>query len=77
MNIYNNNEYNEDNHTNNIMGGEVIAAGGFGCVFAPGLLCQHETNRKKSTVSKLMNTEDANDEYKLSKTIENKVKKIL
>jgi len=76
MNIYNNNEYNEDNHTNNIMGGEVIAAGGFGCVFAPGLLCQHETNRKKSTVSKLMNTEDANDEYKLSKTIENKVKKI-
>ena len=75
MNIYNNNN-NNNNYDNNIMGGEVIAAGGFGCVFSPGLLCQDETNRKKGTVSKLMNTHDANDEYKLSKTIENKVKKI-
>jgi len=44
-------------------GGSVLASGGFGCVFSPGLLCKGQTKRKRNTVSKLMTTRHAREEY--------------
>jgi len=50
-------------HTINKSGGKVIAAGGYGCVFKPALLCSNENQRKKNYISKLIKNEDINDEY--------------
>ena len=44
-------------------GGEVIASGGFGCVFKPALKCKGQP-RVKNMVSKLMEKRFVNDEYK-------------
>ena len=46
----------------NKSGGEVIASGGFGCVFKPALACKNGT-RKSNGVSKLMTLKHANAEY--------------
>lgn len=46
-------------------GGEVIASGGFGCIFDPPLLCEKKKKtRKQGYVSKLMLKEYAQKEYK-------------
>ena len=50
--------YNEDN----LVGGEAIAAGGFGCVFRPALKCQGISGRS-SGVSKLLIKKYAESEY--------------
>jgi serine/threonine protein kinase len=57
-------------------GGSVLASGGFGCVFSPALLCNGEQQRKSNTVSKLMITKYANEEYNYINKIRSKLKTI-
>ena len=59
----------------NKSGGEVIAAGGFGCVFKPALACNNG-KRKSNGVSKLMTLKHANDEYDEITQIKSKLMKI-
>jgi serine/threonine protein kinase len=54
-------------------GGKVIASGGYGCVFNPSLKCQGSTNRDKHTISKLMTTRHAREEYEEINNIKEKV----
>lgn len=56
-------------------GGEVIASGGFGCVFKPALACS-DGKRKSNGVSKLMTLKHANDEYDEITQIKSKLIKI-
>ena len=44
-------------------GGNVLASGGFGCVFSPALRCAKSNTRKRGQVSKLMTTKHATKEY--------------
>jgi hypothetical protein len=44
-------------------GGNVIASGGFGCIFKPALKCENDTNRPTNKISKLMSIKNATDEY--------------
>ena len=44
----------------NIKGGEVIASGGFGCVFSPALKCKNK-KRTKNKITKLMIRKNAID----------------
>ena len=44
-------------------GGQVLASGGFGCVFSPALKCQGKTKRESNKVSKLMTNNHATEEY--------------
>ena len=47
-----------------IKGGDILASGGFGCVFKPALKCKNSTiNVDDNTVSKLMTAKHATDEY--------------
>jgi hypothetical protein len=57
-------------------GGEVIASGGFGCVFSPALKCLGKKQRDKKKVSKLMTTKHAKQEYEEIKCIKQKLDKI-
>jgi serine/threonine protein kinase len=57
-------------------GGEVIASGGFGCVFKPSLLCENETIRKPNSVSKLMTTKHALTEHQEINTLSSKLTSI-
>jgi hypothetical protein len=59
----------------NHLGGEVIASGGFGCVFKPALAC-NDGKRKSNGVSKLMTLKHANAEYDEITQIKNKLNKI-
>lgn len=59
----------------NKLGGEVIASGGFGCVFKPALAC-NDGKRKYNGVSKLMTLKHANAEYDEINLIKNKLNKI-
>lgn len=61
---------------NNIKGGNVIASGGFGCVFSPALKCQGKRVREKNTISKLMLESNAIDEYNEINKIKEKIKYI-
>ena len=49
---------------NNTKGGQVIASGGFGCVFSPALKCKDSKKREKNKISKLMIERHALEEYK-------------
>jgi len=44
-------------------GGNVLASGGYGCVFSPALRCEGEKKRSKNKVSKLMTEKHAISEY--------------
>jgi serine/threonine protein kinase len=44
-------------------GGNVLASGGFGCVFSPALICQGEKKRPSNKISKLMTEKHAMSEY--------------
>jgi len=59
-----NNKYNKynKNNKNNKYGGNVMASGGFGCVFNPALRCKGK-NREKNKISKLMTKTHAMREY--------------
>ena len=35
-------------------GGNILASGGFGCVFSPPLKCENEKSQDKNKLSKLM-----------------------
>ena len=59
----------------NKFGGEVIASGGFGCVFKPALACR-DGKRKSNGVSKLMTLKHANAEYDEITKIKDKLNKI-
>jgi len=48
---------------NYIKGGEVIASGGFGCVFSPALKCKGSKKKDKNKISKLMTIKHAEQEY--------------
>jgi serine/threonine protein kinase len=56
-------------------GGEVIASGGFGCVFSPALKCKNK-KRKNHFISKLMTKKYALQEYKEVKNIQQKIDSI-
>lgn len=47
----------------NKYGGQVIGAGGYGCVFKPALKCQ-ESNIRTTGISKMLSNKDANVEWK-------------
>lgn len=57
-------------------GGEVIASGGFGCVFSPALKCQGKKTRGKNKISKLLTKKHALSEYNEIKTFKKKLIKI-
>lgn len=61
---------------NNPIGGEVIASGGFGCVFSPALKCQGKKTRGKNKISKLMIERYTLAEYNEIKNIRTKLNKI-
>jgi serine/threonine protein kinase len=44
-------------------GGNVLASGGFGCVFSPALRCEGENKRSPNKISKLMTDKHAISEY--------------
>ena len=55
---------------NNQYGGEVIGAGGFGCVFKPQLLCKDASDpTHKNGISKLLEVKDADEEMDYIKNI--------
>lgn len=46
-----------------IIGGKVLASGGFGCIFQPALKCKNDKDRSSNNVSKLMKKTYALKEY--------------
>lgn len=60
-------------YNKNNKGGQILASGGFGCVFTPALKCEDSTRREKNKVSKLMTEKHALKEYEEI----NKYKKLL
>jgi len=60
----------------NKMGGNVIASGGFGCVFSPALKCIKTKKIPNKSITKLMITKFATDEYNEIKTIKKQLKHI-
>ena len=57
-------------------GGKILATGGFGCIFSPALKCNGTKKRRKNTITKLMTSKYAQQEYNtISKlnTILNKI----
>lgn len=63
------------NNKRNRKGGEVIAAGGYGCIFSPGLKCAN-SDKRESHISKLLHKYDANNEWNELKNVKNIVKNI-
>ena len=59
----------------NIKGGEVIASGGFGCVFSPALKCKGK-KRFKNNITKLMTKKHALEEYNEIVSIRKNLEKI-
>ena len=64
--IENTSEYNKK-------GGEVIASGGFGCVFSPALRCKGSKNREVGKITKLMKEKYAIQEYEEISKFKNKL----
>lgn len=60
----------------NIIGGKVIASGGFGCVFNPQLRCQGALKRESGKISKLMTEKNATLEYEEIRSIKEKLEDI-
>jgi serine/threonine protein kinase len=57
-------------------GGNVLASGGFGCVFSPALRCQGEKKRLSNKISKLMTEKHALSEYEEIISIKNLLQNI-
>lgn len=57
-------------------GGNVIASGGFGCIFNPALKCQNSTQRDTNKITKLMTVKNASDEYNQIQKFKNKLQNI-
>jgi hypothetical protein len=58
------------------LGGKVIGAGGFGCVFSPALKCRGSTNREPNKISKLMTEKHSINEYEEINLIKDVLKDI-
>jgi len=52
-------------------GGNILASGGFGCVFKPALICEGEKKRSVNKISKLMTEKHAISEYQEIVSIKN------
>ena len=63
------------NQIYNKFGGNVLASGGFGCVFDPPLKCKGK-NREKNKISKLLTKKHAINEFNEIKAIKQKLEKI-
>lgn len=63
MNHINKKNNTKKSNNKNIQGGNVIASGGFGCVFSPALKCEGESERSSNKISKLMTERHAIEEY--------------
>lgn len=75
--ISNNTKNNNTKNNNiNILGGKVIASGGFGCVFSPALKCEGDTKRRIGKISKLMSEKHAIEEYEEINIIKEKLSSI-
>ena len=57
-------------------GGQVLASGGFGCVFSPALKCQGKSKKETNKVSKLMTNKHATEEYEEIMKIKEKLNSI-
>ena len=57
-------------------GGNLLASGGYGCVFKPALLCQGEKKRQKDKITKLMTEKHALSEYNEINSIREKLQDI-
>ena len=66
---------NENENYEKILGGKVLASGGYGCVFMPALKCENK-KREKSKISKLMTEHNAIDEYNKINNIKKKLQNI-
>lgn len=69
------NKNKNNNKSRSKKGGEVIAAGGYGCIFSPALRCAN-SNERKGSISKLLEKQDAEDEWNELKNVKRIVKKI-
>ena len=56
-------------------GGQVIGAGGYGCVFKPALKCEGSNNRTTG-ISKMLSNSDADTEWKEISNVKNIILKI-
>jgi serine/threonine protein kinase len=70
----NDNKQMNDNKPN--QGGNLLASGGYGCVFSPALKCEGETQRSKTKISKLMTEKHAISEYDEIVSIKQKLEHI-
>ena len=68
--------YNKKKTAKKIRGGQVIAAGGFGCVFQPALRCKNSKTRLKHSISKLMTKKNALKERNHINNVFNKLNNI-
>lgn len=57
-------------------GGKIIATGGFGCIFSPALRCNGTKKRRKNTITKLMISKYAQQEYNNLLKLNNLLNKI-
>jgi serine/threonine protein kinase len=72
---------NKNTKNNNILisskkGGNVLASGGFGCVFSPALKCEGSSTIEKGKISKLMTEKHATEEYNEINSIREQLKDI-
>jgi hypothetical protein len=63
---------------NNMKGGDILASGGYGCVFKPALKCKssYKNERKPGYISKLMTEKHAKSEYGQIQTFKKVLEKI-
>lgn len=64
------------NTNKEILGGKVLASGGFGCVFSPALKCVGEKRKAKNQITKLMKEKYAKEEYEEITSIKIKLQDI-
>jgi len=75
-----NNEIISNNRNNGIIGGKVIASGGFGCIFEPELKCKFgmgsSDKRNYNKITKLMTVKNAKKEYNTIQRFKNVLTKV-
>jgi len=50
-------------------GGKYIGRGSYGCTFRPAIRCQTNAKREKNAVSKILNSPNADEEFKMAPTL--------
>lgn len=50
-------------------GGKYIGRGSYGCTFRPAIRCSTNTKREKNAVSKILNSPNASEEFKMAPTL--------